>query len=65
MWSVIGLSILFVVYFLPTIIASAQQHKQLLAVFLLNFFGGWTGVAWLIALVWGATGKTPGIGDGK
>ena len=64
-WTIIGLSILFCVYFMPTIVAALRKHDQLLAVFLLNFFGGWTGAAWIISLVWGATGRTPGMGSNK
>ena len=33
----------FVMYFLPSIIALARSKRDLLAIFLLNFFLGWTG----------------------
>jgi hypothetical protein len=41
-------------YFLPSIIALARSKKDLLSIFLLNFFLGWTLVGWIIALVWAA-----------
>jgi hypothetical protein len=39
-------------YFLPTILALALHHPHALAVFLLNFFTGWSGVGWIGALIW-------------
>jgi hypothetical protein len=39
-------------YFLPTILASQRGHHNVLGVFLLNFFLGWSVIAWIIALVW-------------
>jgi hypothetical protein len=41
-----------VVYFLPTIIALAKKRRNTLAIFLLNFFLGWTFIGWVVALVW-------------
>jgi len=42
-------------YFLPTIIALLRRHRNALAIFLLNFFLGWTFIGWVVALVWSAT----------
>jgi len=39
-------------YFLPTLIAFLRQHRNRLAVFLLNLFLGWTGLGWVVSLVW-------------
>jgi len=39
-------------YFLPTIIALARRRQNTPAIFLLNFFLGWTFVGWVVALVW-------------
>lgn len=36
----------------PTVIAAARRHRNLLGIFLLNLFAGWTGVGWLAALIW-------------
>lgn len=38
-------------YFLPTIVAACRRSDRLLGVFLVNFFLGWTGIGWIIALV--------------
>lgn len=45
------LFILFL-YFLPTVIAISRDHKNKVAIFILNIAGGWTGFLWLGALIW-------------
>ena len=52
-----GFPLLF--YFLPSIIAAAQQKRDLLSIFLLNLFLGWTLVGWVIALVWSVKTDVP------
>ena len=42
-------------YFLPTIIAVLKKKRNALAIFLLNFFLGWTFIGWVVALVWSVT----------
>jgi hypothetical protein len=49
------LGALVVGYFLPTIIAGARSHRQTMAIVALNVPGGWTGIGWLVALVWSCT----------
>ena len=49
----------FVMYFLPSIIALARGKRDLLAIFLLNFFLGWTVIGWLVALIWAAKHDVP------
>ncbi len=44
--------VLLAIYFLPTFIALWRRRRNALAIFLLNFFLGWSFVAWVIALVW-------------
>ena len=44
--------ILLLVYFTPTLTAYARGHKNILAIFILNLFLGYTFVAWVIALIW-------------
>ncbi|UMZ72551.1 superinfection immunity protein [Natranaerofaba carboxydovora] len=46
-----GLFIIFI-YFLPTILAVSRKHKNAYAIWLLNFFLGWTFIFWVLALVW-------------
>lgn len=38
------------IYFLPTIIAAKSPRAA--AVFLTNLFFGWTGIGWIVALIW-------------
>jgi hypothetical protein len=50
------LSILIALFFLPTIIAASRGHNAL-AIFLLNFFFGWTVIGWCAALIWSVVDK--------
>jgi hypothetical protein len=43
---------LFVMYWLPTIIAVIRHAPSALGVAALNFFLGWTVIGWIMALVW-------------
>ena len=42
----------FTVYFLPSLIAFLRNHKNKLAIFLLNLILGWTVLGWVVSLVW-------------
>ena len=48
-----------VMYFLPSIIALARSKRDLLAIFLLNLFLGWSVIGWIVALVWAAKSDGP------
>lgn len=39
-------------YFLPFIVALARSKRDVLGIFLLNFFLGWTLIGWVVALIW-------------
>lgn len=47
-----GLFFGFFGYFLPTFIALLRKKKNILPIFLLNFFFGMTFVGWVGALIW-------------
>jgi len=52
-----GIGIIFFIlglllYFLPTILAVTRKHPNTLAIFLLNFFLGWSFIGWVVALIW-------------
>jgi Superinfection immunity protein len=49
-----------VLYFLPSIMAFARSKRDLLAIFLLNLFLGWTVIGWVVSLVWAV--KTDPLG---
>ena len=46
------ITLMFAAYFLPTLIAFLRQHKNKLAIFLLNLLLGWTALGWVGSLVW-------------
>lgn len=41
--------------FLPTLIALLRGHDNTFAIFLTNLLLGWTGIGWIIALIWSFT----------
>jgi hypothetical protein len=45
-------AILFIPYWIPTIVAFMRKHPSKGAILVLNMFFGWTFVGWLISLVW-------------
>ena len=49
---------LFVMYWLPTLIAIVRQTPSALGVAMLNFFLGWTIIGWILALVWALAANT-------
>jgi hypothetical protein len=44
----------FIFYFLPSIVAVARGKHDLLSLFLLNVFLGWTLTGWAVAMIWAA-----------
>ncbi len=50
--------ILFGMYFLPFLIAVARHNVSTGGIFVVNFLFGWTGVGWILALVWALTGTS-------
>lgn len=51
----------FVMYFLPSIIALARNKRDILAIFLLNLFLGWSGIGWIVSLVWAVKNDAPAM----
>ena len=39
-------------YFLPAIVAFMRGHHSRVGILLLNFFLGWSGLGWIVALIW-------------
>lgn len=44
--------VLLAVYFAPTIVAQQRGHKDVWPIAALNTFLGWSGLGWIIALIW-------------
>lgn len=55
------LAVLTLGYLLPTAIAYQRRHTNTLAIFLLDFFLGWTLLGWVAALVWSALKQPPTV----
>lgn len=47
------------VYFLPGLIGRARRHHNSDAILLTNLLLGWTGLGWVVALIWAVTATRP------
>lgn len=56
-WGIITL--LFIPYFLPTIIAFVRRKDSAAGILILNLFLGWTLIGWIGALVWALSADAP------
>jgi hypothetical protein len=45
-------------YFIPSFIAGIRKHRKSGTICALNLLLGWTGIGWVIALIWALVGKT-------
>jgi hypothetical protein len=45
------LAVLFLLYWLPTLVALVRRTPSALGVAAINFFLGWTVIGWIVALV--------------
>ena len=56
---IMGIWLVFVVIYLaPSIIACLRGHNSAAAIFVTNFLLGWSGLGWIVALIWAFTGNT-------
>jgi ABC-type transport system involved in cytochrome c biogenesis permease component len=53
--AIIYLTVLLVVYFIPTFIAAKRKHLNKMPIIVVNVFLGWTLIGWVIALAWALT----------
>jgi hypothetical protein len=53
--TLVGIAFSLALLFLPTLVAKSRKHPNVLPIFLINLFFGWTFVGWLVALVWACT----------
>jgi T4 superinfection immunity protein len=58
-YALIGLIILLVPYFAPSIVAFVRSHHNKWAIFALNLLLGWTILGWIGSLVWSLTRPAP------
>jgi Superinfection immunity protein len=45
----------FIAYWVPTLAANSNRHRNRTAIAMLNLFLGWTVIGWAIALAWADT----------
>ena len=50
------------VYLIPGWVAVIRRHHQSAAIMVLTLLLGWTGIGWVVALVWACT-AVRGVGD--
>ncbi len=43
------------IHFLPTIVAALRNSRNVVGIFLVNLFLGWTVIGWIVALIWAVT----------
>jgi len=59
---VLGFFLAFLFYITPALVAWDRQHPQVRSIWALTLLLGWTGIAWLLALIWAF--RTTGAGRG-
>lgn len=50
--SILLIILVVLIYFIPALQAYQTNHRQKVAILILNLFLGWTTIGWVIALVW-------------
>jgi hypothetical protein len=55
----VGLVIVLLLYFVPSVVAFVRGHHNKWAIFALNLLLGWTFLGWIGALVWSFTTPSP------
>ena len=56
-WQIGVLLIAIPIHLSPSIIAFVRDHSHKWAVVAINVLTGWTGIGWIVALVWALIGK--------
>lgn len=49
--------IAFLFNFIPAFIAFSRHHHNRIAILVMNFLFGWTGIGWIILLIWSLSSK--------
>ena len=52
---IFGISMMLLVYFLPSIVAHVRGHANFSPILALNILTGWTAIGWVVAFVWSLT----------
>lgn len=59
----LGLTFIFVLYFLPWFVAAARNHRNWPAIAVMNLLLGWTLLGWIGALIWATTNDVEARGE--
>ncbi|MGE5422645.1 MAG: superinfection immunity protein [Ignavibacteriales bacterium] len=54
-WAIVAVGLVW--YLMPTIVAFIRKSPHKYAILALNFFLGWSGLGWLIMMLWAVFGK--------
>ncbi|AEK59334.1 MULTISPECIES: superinfection immunity protein [Acidithiobacillus] len=57
LWILGGVLALFL-YFIPAIVAGARHHEHTLWILVLDIVLGWSGIAWVVLLIWAILGES-------
>ncbi len=49
---IVGGLIGLAIYFVPTVVASLRNHRNVLAIAIVNLLFGWSCIGWVVALIW-------------
>lgn len=52
----------FLVYFIPSVVATMRKHPSSAAIFAVNLIFGLSVIGWVAALIWALTGTRGGSG---
>jgi len=52
---IIGVILLLTLYLIPTGIALMRRHNKFMPILLVNLLLGFTGIGWIVALIWSFT----------
>jgi hypothetical protein len=55
--------LLLILYFLPAIIAYWRRHEYRHVILALNIVAGWTGIAWIAAIIWAVWPREKSLAD--
>lgn len=52
MGAIIVMGLVLGIYLAPALVAHGRQHPDLVGIFLLNLFTGWSVIGWVAAFAW-------------
>lgn len=61
LWALLISAAIFIINFIPSFIAFSRRHPNRLAILIFNALFGWTGIGWIILLVWALQAPRGGV----